>query len=713
MSASLPSLGASFTISVMAALPFCLPLHAQCSSQPPPPPIRDATPPPPPSYRGPADVTPSGPRPNRPSAPGPVAPSPGAPTTGGPLGPTAAPPSGPSTGGAAGPSAGVPVARGGAPRTGPRGMPIGEDLTTWQHWWDFNQDTYLRPRNIVEQPTITGSDDFYLGATRRREANQGIAPDRLLVVGEVLPALRRAVEQGPRDVTVAAMLALARIGIDHPEFRVAEVLAPQLRSSDQTTRETAALALGLAGQTAPHCRELLLDVLRDSAAGRRAVGSTVDDRTRSFAAYGLGLLANGTDSVPTKRKVFQALSEALNDREASGRDIRVAAVQAISLLAIDLRSYEGARLATEVLASLDSYFSADLGVSEQIAQAHCPTAIARLLTQGETRAERFKERFAGIIAGRAIDGGSPASQRISHSIAQSCALALGQLCRPNEDGDVGKNPDVHFSNVLYDAWCEHKDAQTRNFALLALGQIGGAENKKKLVRAFDKASSSIQQPWCALALGLYSAQEQARTGAPDRLIGETLLASLQRSKDPEAAAALAIGVGLARADGSNDVVAHRLLDEASKDSLASALCQGMALLGDKAGCEALHDVLEECGRRPELLENAAIALGQLGDPHVGELLMKRLVDGEANYSMQVALATALADIGDRRQVQPLLTVLADTQRSAITRTGAARALGGIAGKRQLRWNTPLRANANYRANVATFTDRVAGVLDLR
>ena len=583
-------------------------------------------------------------------------------------------------------------------------MPIGDDLTSWQFWWDYNQDNHLLDTDRGSLP-ISGSDDFYLGATRTRQTQQTMRPGRAVLVGEILPALKHAVDQGPRGVTNASMLALARIGIDHPEFRLFDVIAARLSDQDQTTRETAAVALGLAGQSDQRCLSRLLEVVRDESAA--------DNRTRSFAAYGLGLLAERDDNVTSKRRVFDAMREVLDDRELRSRDLRVAALQAISLLNINRRKYEGARLAAEVIACLDAFFQADLGKSEQHLQAHCPTAIARLLRNDHRRSERHKEWFAKILSGRAIDGKSRASRRVSNAITQSCALALGQLCRPNEDGDIKSNRDVRYSEVLLKVWRQHKDAQTRNFALVALGQIGGKKNRDALLREFDKASPSIEQPWCAIALGLCKKAGNADGGGRDALIDETLLAAFARAKNPETVSALAISMGLAATDASGHVMRQQLGKSLGQQRMAQAICQGLGLLGDKLAIEPLHEMVKTNKRQPQLIESAAVALGSLGDPTIGEVILRRFVAGEPSYGMQVALSRALADVGDRRHVQPLLAVLSDTNQSAITRAGAARALGGIADPRELRWNSPLRTNANYRANVATLTDRIAGVLDIR
>jgi HEAT repeat protein len=587
-------------------------------------------------------------------------------------------------------------------------MPIGKDLTTWQQWWDYNQDEHLPFTTLTT--VQTASDDFYLGSTRRVEvlANK---VDAGQVRDVVLPALKQAIEQGPRDVTVAGLIALARIGVDHPTWRLSDVLASRLHDQDQSVRETAALALGLAAHTDGRRRLELVSILRDATAGRALVGREVGERTRAFAAYGLGLHANRSKSNAAKRAVFEALSDVLRDRSVVGRDVRVAALQSIGLLNIDRRSYHGARLAHDVMATLDAFFTEDRGVGEQQVQAHCPTAIARLLDAGDSQAERYKERFAAILQGKRLDG--KRRGRVLDEVAQSCALALGQLVRADEDGDVDANRDVRFSEVLRQTWKKHKDTQTRNFAAVALGQIGGAKNREFLLRQLGRSSRSLEQPWCALALGLCAADRRGRTGEQDVFVGETLLKGFRRAKNPAAVGAFAVSLGLARFEPARPHLAGWLDRNIGKEQAAASVCQALSMFSADASRESLRSVLPACDRRPQLFEEAARALGRLGEDAMAETLLRRLSDHESNYEMRRSLAFALGDIGTREQVAPLVDLVGDRDRSAVTRAGAALALGGIVDRRPARWNTPLRANTNYRASVATLTDRFRGVLDLR
>ncbi len=195
-------------------------------------------------YRGPGDVVPPGPgggSTGRPSGP----------TTGGPAGPTTGGPAGPATGSPAGPATGGPVgprAPGRGPQTGGRGSRLGNDLTQWQFWWEFNKDPFIKLKDALGGGPQTGSDDFYLGSTRRVTRNS-LAPTKEDKVG-ILATLRRAMKStNNKDIISACMIAMAKVGMDHPEFKLKDVFKPYLKSLNQEVRETAALALGIAAQT--------------------------------------------------------------------------------------------------------------------------------------------------------------------------------------------------------------------------------------------------------------------------------------------------------------------------------------------------------------------------------------------------------------------------------------------------------------------------------
>ena len=65
---------------------------------------------------------------------------------------------------------------------------VGEDLSKWQYWWEFNKNPYLRLKEAVHRGAVqTGSDDFYLGNTRRSDATDLLKPTEGQIRYEILP----------------------------------------------------------------------------------------------------------------------------------------------------------------------------------------------------------------------------------------------------------------------------------------------------------------------------------------------------------------------------------------------------------------------------------------------------------------------------------------------------------------------------------------------
>src|SRR5687767_1945970 len=291
------------------------------------------------------------------------------------------------------------------------------DLSTWDFWWEFNKDSFLHLKRAVHGGgTVTGSDEFYLGRGLRFDARDTQAPTRTQIVGEVLPALARALDQTDnRDITTACMIAMAKIGEDHPEFALVDVFKKRLPRGDQEVRETAALALGIAAVVHHGEVELLTALARDDAEGRKAAGGFVGDRTRAFALYGLGLLAHEHRDLALQEQVLATLRAVLGDGAIAGRDLKVAAINSMSLLSLDRTNPRGAALLAQATGALGDYFTRSVGSGEQLIQAHCPTAIAKLIGRDHPDSRRWQERFAAELH-------QPRRDRQSADLQRSCVL---------------------------------------------------------------------------------------------------------------------------------------------------------------------------------------------------------------------------------------------------------------------------------------------------
>lgn len=655
-------------------------------------------------YRGPGDTV-GGAKPHTPrspGAPGPTTPgpsAPGAPSPSGPTTPGPSAPGGPVTGGPKAPTTG-----GAGPRTGPRGMPIGEDFSRWQTFWEFNKDRFLNLKDAIHAPLpVTGSDDFYMGTRRRVDSGNSLKPSDTDIQTVILPTLRNALANTDnRDITSSCLMALAKIGRDHNSFAILPILQKHLVTHDQEIRETAALAMGLTqmGKALVPLRDLALD----TEAGRKLIErAKVDYRTRSFALYGLALVAYGNEDLDLKRKVFEVAQDVLTKDESRSGNVFVAAIHAAGLLRIDGQSTKANALRSEVVSVLNGYFVKNRGPSEEYMQSHVPGAIGRLLGRGDSVEHRkLKELYVAVLRGKL-----PGRRKPGNNIIRSATLALGQLALADK-----RDKAVHDALQTYALG--GKDAQARYFAMIALGQVGSDTTRTVLLKILAKGNKSVDRPWAALSLGIASfrAAKNNPRFVPDATVGEAITKQFVKVRNPAARAAFAIALGLCKYKESGAELQKVLQRQRHQDEFAGYLCIGLSLMDYRRSLPLIHDLVETSVRRPGLLRQAATALGKMGDKRVAKSLMRKLEERDSNLAKLAAVSSALGYIGDRRTIAPLKKMLHNEKLTQLTRAFAAVALGMVADKERLPWNAKIAANMNYRAAVETLTQSGTGVLDI-
>ncbi|MCA8942656.1 MAG: HEAT repeat domain-containing protein [Planctomycetes bacterium] len=580
-------------------------------------------------------------------------------------------------------------------------MPIEEDFGRWVYWWEFNKDRFLRLKETLrDEGVTTASDDFFMGPGLVPE--DPVRPGELQVRASALPALLAALEQTRnREITMACLMAIAKIARDFGQIDAVDVIEPYLARDDRAVRATAALALGIC--EAREATYKLVALLRDSPAGRALVGDdSVDDWTRAFSAYALGSLAHGAD-LDTKRSVFDQLRAVLVDESVRSRELRVATIQAIGAIEPGWRTSRGRLLTERAMHELGLVFRSDRGAGDEPIQAHAAQAIARLATGHFEAAsvDYYKHMFLSELDRRDSRG---------KDIRRSALLALGVLCSPVEDEG---SADLVFVERIWAARRETADQQESLFALAALGQIGGAWSRQRLLDVLRSGSKAIERPWAALGLGLMvrEAQDERRAGAVDRLVTDRLRDALGTTKNPDAIASAAIALGLARCEDAVPDLRAVLARFDKRDLIAGCTCQALAMLGDVESIPHIQRIVDDSTRRPELLRRAAVALGLLRDrtaaPHLVELLRD-----DASYTGIASLSAAIALIGDSQTIEPLVSMLDDESNSKFARSMAAAAIGGIADRRLLPWNEMFAANVNYLASVATFAAGGYGVFEI-
>ncbi len=581
----------------------------------------------------------------------------------------------------------------GTPNTGVRVEDSG--ATSWQVWWEFNKDPFLQSRGRIEGGPVSGSDDFYLGVRRVADRIDTLAPTDDDREKRLVPALVKLLDaERNRDVQSAGLVALGKIGRDGPGIDLEHVLSERIARGDQEVRETAVLALGIAGRERAAGR--LASLLRDEAAGRQLEErDRVSDRTRAFAAYGLGLLALRSEDAAFDRKVQELLLAVLRDPQQKDRDVLTAVVNGLGILGRS--DAEGAHklLRWQTVDELLEWFGRDLGRGDEVVQAHAPIAIARLLGRGDSAVhQRCKQRFADELV---------AAQRRSSAILQSSVIALGMLTVPG-DGDAP------FRQALMRFYEDGHDRLARYLCTIAMGRIGGPAARDWLLRAYDRNGKSYERPWLGLGLGLCAAAGTDSEGG-DATIARRLLEDLESTPNRDTQAGLAVAAGLTRHPLVPPVLLRLLRDHEGEEKTAGYLAIALGLCGDRAAVPSLSAILERSTRRPFLLQQTAIALGCLGDRRASEQLATTMLASDSVVVL-AALAKAIGQIGDRRSIDPLLAILGDAEASKLTRAFVAAALGGIGDKDLLPWNMPLSVDCNYATGIDTLTNGSTGILDI-
>ena len=116
-------------------------------------------------------------------------------------------------------------------------------------------------------------------------------------------------------------------------------------------------------------------------------------------------------------------------------------------------------------------------------------------------------------------------------------------------------------------------------------------------------------------------------------------------------------------------------------------------------------------RRPFLLQQAAVALGCLGDSHANDHLLD-MIKATDSVATLAAIASAIGRIGDRRSIEALIEMTKDGNLPKLGRAFVAAALGGVGDKDELPWNVPLSVDTNYATGMDTLTNGSTGVLDI-
>ncbi|HUR27916.1 MAG TPA: HEAT repeat domain-containing protein [Planctomycetota bacterium] len=615
-------------------------------------------------------------------------------------------------------------------------------MTQWQYWWALNQAPYLMLKSHVHSggDVLTDSDGYLLGRGPKGNLREGLrvtpATIRTVIIPQLLEALKSETSD---DIQSSCMIALAKIGdpdggegISELEREVLREISKRLISPSQELSETAAVALGIAGNR--ESIEVLVALLENDAKKLRSLDiPQIDDvsvRTRAFAAYGLGLI--GYRAPEYDRLVINAALRRLLEgegRSMAHRDVPVACLTSMGLTAlpIDDRDLAFERMdrqrAEGVLGSRQDQlrFLLDYYADESnnpLTRAQAPTAMARLL-RGDEVPEEFPPR---TIAAKALMQSIAEGSKADSMMQLSCILALGLI------GDCDEDPvDTSIRATLMGVKEKLADQQARRFALIALAQVAGHPGRgegdsmhgvntretQRNARSFitnELNSRTSTRAWAGLALAVLerSLDDARREFSNDSKLA--LRTCLGEARSPDDLGAFSIACGIVRDAGAKDLLLDHL-DTVRDVEARGFTAVALGLLNDKTAISSIKELAKRSKFQPELLRNAAIALGLLDDKQLVPELIDMLA-AATSLSSQAAISKALGTIGDSRSVEALLRLLHNTEATELARAFGAVALGIVADKEDLPWNAKIGVGSNYRANTSSLTDGRGGILDI-
>lgn len=607
------------------------------------------------------------------------------PSGGGTTGPTGGPQGGttpgggsnggttPGSGGSGGTSpGGAPTRPGiGTPGAGPAGpagvgggtspggkKPSGEGQgVTWDAWWFFNDDKYLELKAKVRRTAsqTDSGDDFMSEAPAAEVVNR--APAEKLR-SQVIPALKLCLQDKFYDARAAASIALGKCGT--PDL-VGDIRKTFL-DEDKRVAESAGLALGLLGskEAIPD----LIEIMSNSQKGRKEFakdGKDIETRRRGFAALGIGLIGARTDVSDTK--AVAALMSQIK-RDPKNIDEVVCPIVALGIMK-----------AKEAVPTLRAFLNDE--ENEAISRSYAATSL-------------------GKIGDRSvIPDLLNALKDKQNNVVQSAAIALGALANA-EDAEVVMALQKLIKSV--------PDQVAKNYATIALGEIGGVDNRNFLSKMLDD-KSRFAQTFAAIALGVYSTKNLEDKEVP--VISDRILKAFKSEKNFEERGAYAIALGLMRAEKAGPDLLDAL-DKGGQASYRGHLCTALGLMGYRESIKTIEDVVKEKGD-VGLRRAASISLGLLGDAGAVKILEAEIAESSNSQAVHGAVTQGLGFIGDSSAVPTLRDMVTNTTKfQDATRAFAAVALGLLADKDEIPLLSKISENNNYH----TRTDALGEVLTI-
>ncbi len=561
----------------------------------------------------------------------------------------------------------APLPKGG--ETGPLGDANSED--SWLNWWRLNEAWYLD----LERRYLSRNRERELDADLFTPADTPVArpadATSEVLRSRVLPVLKRLTAHSHPGVRAEAVLALGKIGqrIDLP------LITPLLSDKDKNVRKAAILALGLL--KTPASRPFLSSILKS----RRR-----QDAEIAYAAVALGLLG--------QRKAVPVLIQRLKQ----GRGVRE--VESSILYALGLLDTPRSRAFLEyyVLSPSRDDVLRSVGVQALALGGH-PESIDVLLRVVDDPDVNIR-RSAVIGLGRvrfvspfAMDLEVAERELAEHFDGDGTERAdliagdyLGRLRLKAEEDTLrlaALKEDV-VARLVKDGLGD-SDVMVRNFAALALGELGGTQARKALQHLLETTRLNSTRAFASLGLAVDG----------DKADRKVVFRRLAKGRiDPSTRAAMMLSLGLLGEGGVSDFAIRRLQNLGDTTSSRFAAVS-LGLVGEKRALPFLRTGVTRSGR-PELKRAFGLGLALLGDTEVVKSLGKLLNASKASET-RIQTAAALSAINDISAMDVLLKAATSKKHKAkdIELAAFARAIGVIGERGWRPILSPVFRHLNY------------------
>jgi len=560
-----------------------------------------------------------------------------------------------------------------------------------------------------------------------REAGTGEAGGRAglsdtRIRSEVVPTIEAALRKGgDLGIIREGMMALARIGERGERKGVGlDYYAKHFLGQSYASLQEAAI-LALSGEGKPSSVPILRSILDNTEEGRAITKSeTVPVRLRAFAAFGLGLLGQGTRVQDRRLEVVHSLLDSLGNQRTATREIQVACVLAMGLVELDFCGDDPEKLERHKMEGdrhlcggiqlkylLDVFRNPEL---DPWVRAHAGPAIGRL-------ARRSPPDFH-VAALEELGGALDPASKEPEVVRQGCVIGLGLFA----DGD--EDPDDEAARELLEKAMKKGDALSQRLAMIGLGRAaarpGAGENEGKgLKRAHSLLLKELargrkdKKAWAALALGALGCERMRAHQVVSADVTDALRQALRKARSPRDAAALVLGIGILRdAEAGDAVLASFERFEDPGFRACAALTLG--LVDAREGLGTVRQAfLGEESDVASLMLDVALGLRLLGDREVTAGLLQRLAKAETPQE-RATLVQFLGELDDPRGTGALLATVKDAEEDHLVRAVAINALGRMCDRREVPWTSAYAADLQYQILTWTLQSPIGdgtGLLD--